>query len=132
MNFYPVSFSFICNEHEIVMCRSNKQLIDIVFFHQFCTDSSFSSTTLTFVQADRNTLDVSQFGDKDNHILFFYHVFYIDFFYFTGNNICFTIIAIFFCNLICFLFNNLKDFFVMGKQVFKVGNKGFNLCHFLL
>ena len=132
VNFYPVCPSGICYEQNIIVGRTDEQLADVIVFKKGCTVTACSSPTLLFICRNRNTFHITKFRNHNNHVFFLNHIFNVYFFYFIGNDVCSSVIAVFFCHFICFFLNKVKNFLVMFKQIFQIINICLKLTDFFL
>ena len=132
MYFNPISFTKVCNEQNIIMCRAYKKLINIIVFNKSSAVTSSSSSTLLFILSNRYTFHVTKFRNHDNHVFFLDHIFNIDFFYFVSDNIGLSVISVFFCNFINIIFNYTQNLFRIGKQIIKIINPCLQFLNFIL
>ena len=132
VNLKPVSTTNICNKEQVLFCRTDKELVYIIIFKKCCTVAAGSSPTLLFVFCNRNSFDITKAGNHYNHVLILNHIFKIYLFNFVIYNFCSAVITIFICKLVCFIFNYLKDFFVVNKQILKIINPGLKLFNLFL
>ena len=78
VNLQPVQSTHIREEEQIRMGRGNSEVAHEIFFAGRHTLGTTAAATLRAIERDRITLDISEMGQRDDHVLFDNQVFVRD------------------------------------------------------